>query len=894
MDACKTALNLRPPRQALAVAGCLLIAAACLARETPQHRVQAPVKYAARASLGKGATQAALSNGMILLVQENHAAPIATVRCFVRNTGSAYEGRYLGAGISHMLEHLVALGTTERRPEAEIRRLLDSMGGQTNAFTSSDRTGFYVDCPATKVDLAIDLIAESMQFSVIPENEYLREMGVVQRELEMGQTDRNRMLYQSLVSLIYQEHPIRHPTIGYLPVVQSVHRQDVIDFYKSRYVPQNMVFVVVGDVDTDHVLDQVLAAFRGFQRTTERGVVLPLEPQQTSPRSTRLEMEGETTDMSFGWPTVPLQHPDLYPLDVMSFLLANGDSSRLGYRLRMEQPLAISVDCYSHTPGFVKGCFVVNVQCRPDNVATCRRTIFGEIKRLQEEWVGEAELAKVKRQNAADHVFLKQTVQSQANSLASGFLGTGDPMFDDRYVEGINRVTAEQVRDVARRYLLPMRRNTVVIDPPGHASDEPDQVAETIESNILRRRLDNGLIVLLKRHAVTPTISIQAFVRAGVLSDTPEASGRAALACQLFKRGTEKYRGQQIAEYFDSIGGSLEMNSQRSSSFLQCSILKEDLETALDYMHQVLFKPTFPAAEFAKVQTQQIGRIAARRSDPRMAILDFWIEQLPEDAPYRLPVLGTEETVAAQTVEDCRRFHQTYFVPNNMVLAVFGDIDPESTLNRLDEIFGKEPAAPDFSFPQFPKQLGSTTAREATRTTQNENSAMLIVGYPTTSILDVPTRNAIEVLDSILTGGGGAGGRLFDELRGERLVYYIFGRETVGLAPGFFFFMAQTLPETVNEVIQRIKDNLEEIRQKGLDQEAFQLAKEKLIAAHAMRNTTPGSQAFQAAVFELYGLGYDHDDSYDERIRNVRMEDVQDVIERFFREPIVVTSKPGE
>ena len=285
----------------------------------------AEIQYAGRQALGKGVTLARISNGMTVLVQENHSAPVATVRCYVHNTGSAYEGKDLGAGLSHVLEHLLAGGTTTKRTETQIRELIDSLGGQTNAYTSDDVTCFYIDCPASGVSMATELIAQNMQYSVIPEAEYRREMGVVQRELEMGEATRSTVQYGTMKQLVYQEHPKRHPTIGYLAVVQQITRQDVINFYKNRYVPQNMVFVVVGDVKTDDVLQDVLENFKTFQRTTERGPVLPIEPEQAAPRSARLQMEGPTVNLAFGWPTVALQDAEMYPLDVASFILTHGD-----------------------------------------------------------------------------------------------------------------------------------------------------------------------------------------------------------------------------------------------------------------------------------------------------------------------------------------------------------------------------------------------------------------------------------------------------------------------------------------------------------------------------------------------------------------------------------------
>jgi zinc protease len=829
----------------------------------------------------------------VVLVQENHATKVATVRCFVKNTGSAYEGRQLGAGLSHMLEHLVAGGSNSKRSEEEIQKLLDGMGGQTNAFTSTDMTSFFIDCPAQQVALAIELVADFMQYATIPESEYVREMGVVQRELEMGEADRQRRLHQAMSSLIYTEHPARHPIIGYLPVVQQITREHVQAFYKDRYVPQNMVFVVAGDVNTAQVLDLVLAQFKGFHRTTERAELLPDEPDQASSRATQLEMEGPTTHYSIGWPTVRLQDRDMYALDVASYLLANGDSSRLGYRLKIERPLAIGVSSASYTPGFVKGWFDVSVVCEPKNLDVCRKLIAEEVEHLQQDLAAPAELAKVKRQKAAEHVFAQQTVQAQALALGQSYLATGDPLFDDQYVEGIQRVTAEQVRDVAHRYLRAERRNTVLIDPPGTNRETAAAAALRMEAKVVRTQLANGLTVLLKQDRVTPTVSIQAYCFGGAASDTPETCGLAALACELMTRGTKKYNARQIAEYFDSVGGTLSMDSQRFTSFLQCAVLKQDFETALDYAQEVLFAPTFPADECEKVQQQQLARIAARQAQPQTEIMDFWTMQLPRDTPYGRPVLGLASTVAKLRAEDCRRFHQRCIVPNRMVLALFGDIDPAATLSRLEKSFGAVPRAEQAVPGKSAQEHGPAKAATANLPSRREDTAMVLISYPTVSVQETKTRAALDVLNTVLTGGGGAGGRLFQELRGERLVYYVLGMELTGPEAGYFLFLAQTRPETVQEVVQRIQANIKSLREDVIMEHEFALAKQKLSAAHAMRNPTPAAQAFEAAVNELYGLGFDYDESYDQRIKEVTVEDLRQLVRRYFQSPLVVTSSPA-
>ena len=430
----------------------------------------------------------------------------------------------------------------------------------------------------------------------------------------------------------------------------------------------------------------------------------------------------------------------------------------------------------------------------------------------------------------------------------------------------------------------------MVIDPPGQARPLRSQPAQAQESAVVRRQLDNGLVVLVKRHAVAPLVSVQAFVRAGVLSDARSTSGRAALATRLMARGTEKYTGKQVAEYFDSIGGVLVTDSQRNASYLQCSVLKEDFPPALDYVRQVLFRPTFPEEEFEKVRQQQLDEIAARKADPRAEILDFWTGQLPETTPYCRTVAGNPATVSGLTVADCRDFHRFFFPPNNMVLAVYGDLDPAATLARLEETFAGEPAARTFAFPEFPAEHEAFAPGSVHLTSERENTSLIVLSYPSVRILDVPTQDAFEVLDAILTGGRGIGGRLFNELRGERLVYHISGHSLSGLAAGFYYFLAQTRPPMRHEVIRRIQAGVRQIGEQGVPDEEFALAQHKLITGHALRNTTPAAQAFQAAVLELYGLGYRHDDSYAERIRRVTVQDVQRIVQRFFQQPLVVTS----
>jgi len=347
-----------------------------------------PPHYTSVQRLPDEVTLATLSNGLTVIVQENHAAPVATVRCFVKNTGSAYEGKNLGAGLSHVLEHVVAGGSTTHRGEKEIAKIIDTFGGATNAATSTDQTMFYIDCPAKNTLAAVELLADAMQHVKFEPAEFARELKVVRRELADGEVNRQRVLWKLLQQTVYSTHPARCPVIGYRDVLNATTNQTIIDFYHERYVPNNQVFVVVGDVKTQQVLDEVARRYTGTPRGRETYLPFEDEPEQLSPREAVSEMEGATYDMVFAWPTVKLSSPDLFALDVAANILGEGESSRLVERLRNQQQVVLGIDVVSDTPHYVAGMFAVMAVSRPATWEKASREIEREVYRLRDELVG--------------------------------------------------------------------------------------------------------------------------------------------------------------------------------------------------------------------------------------------------------------------------------------------------------------------------------------------------------------------------------------------------------------------------------------------------------------------------------------------------------------------------
>ncbi|MFZ5830409.1 MAG: M16 family metallopeptidase [Planctomycetota bacterium] len=849
---------------------------------------QAP-EYLSVDKLPDGVTLARLSNGLTVIVQENHVAPVATVRCAVRNTGSAFEGEHLGAGISHVLEHVVAGGSTTRRSEKEIERMIDQFGGATNAYTSNDLTVYFIDCPARDVSTAIELVADNMQHTKFEPSEFERELKVVRRELADGEVDRDRVQWNLLNQTVFQVHPARHPIIGYLEVLNQTTNAMITNFYRDRYIPNNMVFTVVGDVDTETVLKQVAERWKATPRGPETYVPLPEEPEQVSPREAVRAMDGQTYDMTFAWPTVPLSSRDMYALDVAAYILTEGDSSRLVRRLKYDEQLVLSVNSASYTPHFVNGFFAIMASSSPETWERASQEILNEVYRLHDELVSPAELAKAKKQKAAEQVFDRQTVQNAANSLARSFIATGDPLFDETYVDNIQQVTAEDVRAVARKYLVPERLNRVTITPPGGAVEAAAEERKSVESEVEVHTLDNGLRVLLKRHSQLPLVNIQAYILGSSLVDTPETAGRSALVAAMLDKGAGGRSAEEIADYFDSIGGQFGFSAGRFTLYGSASILRDDFEKAAEIFADCWLRPELPQDQFEKVQKLALLAIARRNDDPSAEIAEAFADALPASSPFHVVAGGKTETVSRLTVDDLKQYHQQYFVPSNMVVTVFGDIDPQQALKLVEKHFGSLPASPGFERPSFDRS-NKIDENVVLHKETGKPTGMVVLGYEGPSILNQEDFAAITLLDAVMSGYGYPGGWLHTELRGEGLVYGVHAYAMAGPAPGFFAAMAQTQPDKIREVVARIQKSFERARRGEISEEEFETAVKMVIALKAQENTTISSQAQEAALDELYGLGYGYGKTFESRMRAVKLDDLKRVADKYFGNYVLVTS----
>jgi zinc protease len=839
-----------------------------------------------------GDTFLQLRNGMTILIRENHTSQVVSSQILVK-TGSIYEGVHFFGGLSHYLEHVVSGGSTTSFTEVEAQEVLRSIGGASNAYTGYDRSVYFINTTATHYQKALRLLLAYVSECVLDPNEVEREKAVIQQEFKLGETDGGRELWKLFVQTAYLKHPIRHPVIGYEDVFVKVSRQDLLDYYEKRYTPQNMVLTIVGDVQTAEALKTVMELSRNMARTFDPPVVIESEPAQNAPRrAEKFFPPARLTTMMMGVHTVSLTHPDLYPLDVLAIILGQGRTSRLYRGLKDDRELVLSVNSSSWTPSYGPGMFMVSTSLDRHKVEPALAALWEEIERLQKKLVKEGELEMAKRRMVADFTFSKESAAEMASSLATSFAATGDPYFDNRYVERIKSVTREDVRRVARTYLRKDVSTVAILSPTPVGHDLEEGATPLAAGEIRKLTLDNGLTLLLKRNPTVPIVEFQVFGLGGQRFEPADLRGISRFTMDLLTKGTRKRSKQEIAETIEQLGGSLDSGAGRNTYYGSLSVLKDDLDTGMELLADVLQHPGFPKKEIDRQRQDTL--LAIRRLDEswQSEISRFFRQQYYQQHPYAHDLIGTMESVQAIDRDDILNFYEKTVMPNNTVLAVFGDIEVAEVLAKAKKYFGKWlPGSLEPPVIQ-PVSAPLTEVRRVQKQTEKV-SASIFLGTNGLTLKD-PDRAALDVIDAVLSGISYPSGWLHDALRGgdSSLVYVVHGFPSSGIDGGHFGIITQTTMANYEKVVEIIEKKLEKIQQEPLAPAELASAKDMCITIHEMGLETASAQAQSAAVNELLGLGYDYDSRYPQLIRQVTAEDVLRVARRLFSHHLLVSGIP--
>ena len=840
-----------------------------------------PISNDAIPSIPPGVKLTTLDNGLVIIVREDHNAPVVSAQAWAM-AGSIHEGRWLGAGLSHVLEHMLFKGTTTRAG-SRIDQEVQEAGGYMNAYTSFDRTVYHIDVPNTGAVKAIDILCDIMQHATLPPDELAKEMDVIRREMDMCHDDPGRRASRRLFETAYTKSPYRLTIIGYPDIFNDVKPDDIRNYYSEKYAPNNVFFVVAGDVKNDEVVAQIKTAYAKSKSRPMPPSVLPLEPKQTGAREIIEESPIELGHLHFAWHIPELRHADVAALDVLAVLLGSGRSSRLFQQVRERQGVVHHVDAWTYSPG-LPGLFGASAIVDGDKFEAANAAILAEIEKIKSMSVSADELQKAIKQFISATLSSRKTMEGQAQNLGGNWLAANDLNFSERYLAAVKRITTADVQRVARLYLTPENRTLYALLPEGASPKLKANVELNTDHPIQKIELPNGLKLLVKEDSRLPFVEFRAVFQGGVLAETAENNGTTTLLAKLLIKGTTTRNAEKIATEIESVGGHIDSYGGNNSFGVNAEVLSDDFATGLNLLADVILNPVFPADELAREVEVQVASIQARRDELLKSASLAMRRALFGNIGYGLDSLGTEESITKLQPADLKAFHQKFAVPNNCVLAIFGDVKIGAVRAAVEKAFANWKTGGDFQHPT--SNIQHPTSNRVTEF-RDKKQAVLVIGFPGTTIHS-DDKYALDLLQECCSD---LGSRLFLRIREQLgLAYYVGAQNFAGLAPGYFAFYTGTEPAKAAQVETELLKEAELLRTEGLTAEELKRAKAKIIGGKKIARADLGNLASTSALDELYGLGWQRAELDDAKYEAVTLEQIKAAAQKFLKPDAFVVS----
>jgi zinc protease len=438
----------------------------------------------AEAELSKQVFEKVLSNGLKVILLENHKAPVITFQVWYR-VGSRNEN-WGKTGISHMLEHMMFKGT-EKVNGSEFARLIQENGGNFNAFTSRDFTAYFENISADRDQVPLGLESDRMHNLVLQEKDFRTERMVVMEERRLRTEDNPKAYLQEQVeATAFQVQPYHWPTIGWMEDIERFTLEDLKAYYSTYYNPANAFLVVIGDFKKEDLLPRIERTFGSIPKTEMPNQKKNIDPPQTGERRIYAKREAQLPFIIMAFHVPNLRDPDSYVLEVIATLLSQGKSSRLYQSLVQEKRLVLDVEAdhslFSHDPAL----FMVSAEGLPDKEMTKVEMVLDqELDRLRKEPVGEHELQKAKNQLEASFLSGQDSLFFQAMLLAQHEIAL-DWRAIDNYIPSIRNVGPEDVLRVSNRYLRPENRTIGILLPIPPKEGKSPPTEHSIKTKMIR------------------------------------------------------------------------------------------------------------------------------------------------------------------------------------------------------------------------------------------------------------------------------------------------------------------------------------------------------------------------------------------------------------------------
>lgn len=857
-----------------------------------------------------------LKNGMNVLMIESHKSPVVSIQMWVK-TGSADEKKG-EEGISHFIEHLVFKGT-RKFGVGEIASTIEGSGGELNAYTSFDQTVFYVTISSHYYKTGLEAISEMMGFPEFDEQEIDNEREVVIEEIKRGLDNPHRQASRQLFSTVYKKHPYSLPVIGFEENIHNMSREQIIEYYQSRYVPENMTLLVVGDFDKAEMQREIKNHFGEFKNYKLKKAKRQKEPKQEKPRISVQKSEFQECLLYVTWPAPKADHKDVPAIDVMTLAMGQGESSRLSKSLKLEKNLVNYIGASAFTPqdpGFI----AVQASTSADRLPGLLDGLMEELYNILTEPLNKKEMQRAIVNMNSEEFYSIETVDGMARKY-----GNYEHLFEDyryfkTFVKEVNSLEPKEIHKALKKYLKPELMSLVVMTPGDEEQaktllkafqkkyektyERAKRASKRIEGykkpakikwfpsagekflsrqdKIEKVNLPGGGSLFLRPNYDTQVVSVRSAFLGGVRIEPDEKQGLTELLSHCWGNSTDEYSEHDMNLKIESMAASLSAFGGRNTCGLTMTSLVPFAGETFDLYEQILLRPKFEEAILEREKAQMLEYLKMRKDNPAQQCILRFLSEIFKGHPYAKDPHGTAESVRSLQISDLKATLNKVVTSGNFTAVMTGNFDPEEWKEKFKELASQLPSgAPQTA--EFPM----AQAREPRRFFEEskKEQSHIIFGFPGLTFKS-PDRYTLQLIQSVLAGQGG---RLFLELRDKAsLAYTVSPLRMEGIDAGYFGAYIGCSPEKGAKAIEMMNIEFKKLIDTKVSEDELQRARRYLIGRHDI-DLQKTSSVSAAILFDvIYGLPADEPFQFAEGLEKVTPEDVQNLAEKIFSQPELI------
>ncbi|SDK79844.1 zinc protease [Salinimicrobium catena] len=868
-----------------------------------------------------------LENGLNVVLHQDKSDPIVSV-AIQYGVGSNREkkGR---TGFAHLFEHML-FQESENVGQDQFFKKIQDAGGTLNGGTWQDGTIYYEVVPKNALEMVMWLESDRMGYLIntVTESAFANQQEVVQNE-KRQRVDNNPYGHTNWVldkNLYPDGHPYSWQVIGELEDLQNATVEDVKEFYDKYYGPNNATLVLAGDFDKAEAKKMIEKYFGEIKKRQE---VAPLEVQiVTLDETKRLYHEDNfatAPQLNMVWPTVEHYTEDAYALDFLGKILSDGKKAPL-YKVLVEEKKVTSKPYAFNSSEQISGKFRILVTANAGvDLDSVEAGINEAFALFEKEGVTEKDIERIKAGLETDFYNGVSSVLGKSFQLAQYDVFAGDPGFIEKDIANIKKVTKDDVMRVYKKYIqdkpyvmtsfVPKGQTELIAENSEKAEVVEEEITENVETEVTETEqeeikktpssfdrsvqpemgttpslnipdswtveLDNGLEVYGIEQTEIPLVNFSIVLEGGHLLDDLNKNGLANLMSDILMEGTANKTPEELEEAIDLLGANISMYTTNESIVIRGNTLKRNFDETMALVQEMLLQPRWDEKELERIKTSTINNIKRNQANPDRIANQVYNKVLyGEGHPFAYPTLGTEESVAAITMQDLKDYYNSYFSPSVTRFHVVGDVSKEVTLAAIEGLEenweAKEVSIPEFEIPNE-RDKASLYFVDV----PNAKQSVINIGYialPRTSEDFFPA----EVMNYKL--GGSFSGNVNLILREEK--GYTYGARS-GFSgskiPGTFTASSSVRTNTTGESVGIFRDEIAKYKE-GISEEDLEFTKNAMIKSNARRFETQYSLLGMLQEMSAYDLDPKYIEKEEEIIGAMTLEQHKELANKYLDE----------